>query len=131
MTRYRGSKGSVTIAAGVMTQVTSWEATPQRPFIDGTVMGIDAQEGDLDIPKMSGRITVKTDHGDAAQAALMNALLSNADTAAMATELLMATGKKFTLSILPTSAAVSARVGQHIETSFEFESSGAIAIAWA
>ena len=131
MSKYRGSKGSVTLAGGAVGNLRSWEATIARAVIDATCQGDAAKKTGLDIPGASGTLTALFDKADAAQAALLNILISNDDVTPIAAVFLMDTGKSINCSIVPTSAGVSSQRGQYVEVSFPWESDGAITMPWA
>lgn len=132
MAKFRGSKGSVSIAGNVVLQLTSWEFTPSRPVVDGTTMGDAGKKTDLDVPGGSGTLTVILDPANAsAQAALLNPLFTNDDVVPLPAVFTVATGKTITCNIVPTSAPVSAQRGQHVTASISFETDGAISMTWA
>lgn len=132
MAKYRGVKGSIKIGDNTMAEVTGWEFTPSRPYIEATSLGDAAKKGDLDYPGGTGRVTARLDYGDAAQAAIIGMLVSNDDPTPLAwTGIVSGTGpKQISCNILPTSAPISGRVGGHVEVSFAFESDGAISVSW-
>jgi len=131
MAKFRGSKGSVTIGGNQVLQLTSWEFTPSRPVIDGTTMGDSGKRTDLDIPGGTGTLTVILDPANAtAQAALLNPLFTNDDVTPLAAVFQVSTGKTITCNIVPTSAPITAQLGQHVTASISFETDGAITMAW-
>ena len=84
MSEFRGSKGSIKIGANIMANVTSWRLTLSRPVLDRTSQGDAVDKVGLDTPSGEGEITVRYDYGDAAQAALTDILVSDADSAPVA-----------------------------------------------
>lgn len=133
MAKYRGVKGSVSVGGNTMGEVTGWDFTPSRPYIEATSLGDAGKKGDLDYPGGTGRITARLDYDDTAQAAIIDMLVSNDDPTPIAfLGVVSGTGpKQISCNILPTSAPISAKVGGHIEVTFDFESDGAITIDWS
>jgi hypothetical protein len=134
MAKYRGSKGSLTLAGTAIGELIEWELDIARAHIDGTAMGASAQGGgDLDLPGATGRIRVRFDHANAQQASLDNILVSDASpTPIAAVFIISSTGpKQITCNILPVSMGVGARVmGGYIEATYQIRSDGTIAFSW-
>lgn len=133
MAKFRGSQGSLSVGGNVVGQIVDWEGTFGRPYIEATDMGDAGKGGDLDIPGASGRLTVRFDYGDAAQAAIVDQVTSNAAAVPLAALFVVSgTGpKQFSLNVLFPSMAVAARVlGGHIQATFNWESDGAITVSW-
>jgi len=132
MAKYRGVKGSVTIGGNSVANVSAWDLTVSRPYIEGTSMGDAAKTGDLDYPGGRGNITARLDYADLAQKALIDMLVSNDDPTPLAfVGTVSSTGpKQVSCNILPTSASIGARVGNHVEVSFPFETDGAVTVSW-
>jgi hypothetical protein len=131
MAKFRGSKGSVTLAGGAVGNLRSWECTISRAALDATCMGDTAKKTGLDTPGASGTLTALFDKGDTAQAALVAILISDTDVTPIAFVGLMDTGKSVNCNIVPTSAGISSQRGQYVEVSFPWESDGAITVPWA
>ena len=130
MAKYRGSKGSVTLAGGTVANLQSWELDIARPALEGTVMGDTGKKTGLDIPGATGRLTALFDAADPAQEDILDILLTDTDVVTLAGVFLVATGKSFSMSIVPTSAAISQQRGAYVSVSFSFESDGTITKAW-
>lgn len=133
MSKYRGSQGSVSVGGNTVAQVKEWEFTPARPYIESTHMGDSGKKGDLDLPGGTGRMRVTFDYGDAAQAAMLDQVISNAAPTPLAFLGIVETGgpKQISCNILITSAPITGRVlGGHFEATFNFESDGTISVSW-
>lgn len=133
MAKYRGSQGSVSVGGDVVGQIIDWEITISRPYIDATDMGASAKSGDLDIPGASGRVTVRFDYGDDAQAAIVDQIVSNTTPTPLAfLGIVSGTGpKQVSCNVLFPSGAIRGRVlGGHFEATFQFESDGTISVSW-
>lgn len=133
MAKFKGSKGSLMIGGTAVGEMLEWEINIARPYIEGTVMGDTAKKGDLDLPGATGRARVKLDYGNAQQASVLDMLVTDADPTPLAALFRASTTgpKQISCNVLPTSAAITARVlGGHIEATINFESDGAISIAW-
>lgn len=131
MARYRGSKGSISFGGNVVPEMDSWELQIDRPWMEATSMGDAAQKGDLDIPGGTGRASGRFDYGNTAHAAIVDALVSNDDTAPAAAVFIVATGKQLSCNVLPTSARIRAQRGNLVTVEFDFRTDGAISVAWA
>ncbi len=132
MAKYRGVNGSVKLATNAVGEVTQWTLNVARPYIETTPMGATGKTGTLDYPGGSGQITAHFDYSDAAQKAIVDMLVSNADPTPIAfLGIVSGTGpKQISCNILPTQAAITAKVGAVIDVTFDFQTDGAITVAW-
>lgn len=133
MAKYRGSQGSLSIGGNAVGQIIDWEGNFSRPYIEATDMGDSGQEGDLDIPGGQGRLTVRFDYDDTAQAAIVDQILSNSTPTPLAALFIVSsTGpKQISCNVLFTDMGVVSRVlGGHIQATFQWRSNGAISMDW-
>lgn len=134
MAKFRGSQGSATIGGNAVGEIQAWELTPERAYIDGGKMGDAAQTGgDLDIPSGRGRIRVKFDYGDTAQAAMFDQVVSNATPTPLAFVGIVESGgpKQISCNILITSVPINGQFrGGHFEATYEFVTDSAITVSW-
>lgn len=121
---------AVSFTSNSVAQVKEWSLNPSRPFLDGVCMGDEAQVGDLDQPKATGRIKVLFDYGDTKQKAYVDELLSNNAATALALTLVVAPGKQFWGDTRVVSGAVTSRRGAYVEADLVFESEGAWGANW-
>lgn len=121
----------VTPAVNSMGHVKEWEATLARPWMDGTCMGDEAQTGDLDIPMSEGRAMVLLDYADTKQAAVVDQARENADSAALALALVVATGKFLYVDALMSSIRVRSERGNYVEAEVQWRGQGVAALGWA
>lgn len=131
MATYRGSDGSVTVSASSVAELQSWELDTERPFLDDTAMGDAAETGTLDIPAGGGRLVMRLDYDDTAQAALVDMLVAGTVPTALAAEFRLSAAKKFTSSILPTRAVIRAQRGQLVDMDVTYKVTGGVTVSWS
>lgn len=132
MATFRGMDGSVTFATNVVGEVKSWNANVAGEVLDTTKMGDKWRTVKGGVGSWSGQITCQLDYGDTlGQKAMVDKLINaSPDITGTAAELLFATGKKLTGTILITGINFVTQLGSIIEISFNFEGSGQPTIAW-
>lgn len=120
----------VTFASNKVAQVTRWEAEPERPFLDTTVMGDSAESGTLDIATWRGTAEALLDYGDDQQKALIDQIVAGAVPTALALTLVATVGKQFWGDVLAENFRIGLRRGAIVPISFSFEGTGAIGVNW-
>lgn len=123
---------AVTFSANSVAEVTRWEATPERPYINTTVLGDSARTGTLDIPEWSGSLRMLLDDADDQQSNLLNEVHENGAIQNLGAALVIeeSPSKQVYGHIVATSAVVTAERGAMVEVEVSFNGEDAVAIDW-
>jgi len=131
MATFRGVDGSVTVDANTVLEVLGWEADIDRDMFENSELG---EEGKTYSPQqydLTARINANFDYGDATGQKLLFDRLIETNPAALALELLHATGKKLVFSGHPSNASIRKEKGSDDQVTFTVRPSGPLTIAWA
>lgn len=130
MSTFRGMDGSVTIATNVVAEVVSWSLNVARDLLEDTAMLDAAKTYKAGLNDWEGQLTCHLDYGDTlGQKALIDNIL-NSSGATVALELIVATGKKFSGTAVPTSMQINQEKTSIVSVAFGFKAASALAVSW-
>lgn len=121
---------AVTFASNQMAEVTAWNATVERPYLDTTVQRDDARTGTLDTPQWSGNITAYFDYDDAEQKSVIDDLVANTAAVAFALTLVTDDGKQLWGDAHATQANITHERGALVGLAMPVNGDGQLAVDW-
>ena len=121
---------AVSFVSNSVAQTRKWEATPSRPYLDGTCQGDSARNGTLDTPMWSGKIEALLDYADPQHKEFIDEVRQNNTPAGIGCVLGVVTDKAFYGHIMPTNARIVSERGALVTVGFDFEGEGALGLDW-
>jgi len=120
----------VTFASNAVAQVTSFELSLERAWLDTTAQGDTAESGTLDVQVATARVEVLLDYGDVEQKALLDQVSAGTAATALALTLAIAAGKQFWGDFMITSSQIVSQRGAIVTARLALHGTGAIAKNW-